>query len=65
MKGSPDVSIESLGDKSEIVKAEKMNSVSVIYVNICLSNGIKIEHRRLSYGELICFITKQQSLCLA
>lgn len=65
VKGSPDASIESSGDKSETVKAEKMNSVSISYVNICLSNGIKIEHHRLSYGELVCFITKLQSLCSA
>ena len=25
--------------------------------------GIKVEHHRLSYGELVCFINKLQSLC--
>ena len=65
VKGSPDASIESSDDKQETVKADNKNSVSVSYVNIGLSNGIKIEHHRLSYGELVCFITKLQSLCSA
>ena len=39
--------------------------VYVSYVNIGLSNGMRIEHHRLSYGELICFINKLQLLCSA
>ena len=44
---------------------EKGREVYVSYVNIGLSNGVRIEHHRLSYGELICFINKLQSLCSA
>ena len=62
VKGSPDIVID---DKPEITKSEKKNDVSISYVNIGMSNGIKIEHHRLSYGELVCFITKLQSLCSA
>ena len=42
---------------------EMRKEVYVSYVNIGLSNGIKVEHHRLSYGELVCFINKLQSLC--
>lgn len=42
---------------------EKRKDVYVSYVNIGLSNGIKIDHHRLSYGELVCFINKLQALC--
>ena len=42
---------------------EKRKEVYVSYVNIGLSNGIKIDHHRLSYGELVCFINKLQALC--
>ncbi len=42
---------------------EKRKDVYISYVNIGLSNGIKIDHHRLSYGELVCFINKLQALC--
>lgn len=37
----------------------------ISYVTIGLTNGIKIEHRKLSYHELLDFIQKIASLCLA
>lgn len=37
----------------------------ISYVTIGLSNVIKIEHRKLSYHELLDFIQKIESLCLA
>ena len=37
--------------------------VCVSYVNVGFSNGIKIEHHRLDYDELVCFIKKLQPLC--
>ena len=52
-------------EKQENANPEKRKDVYVSYVNIGLSNGVKIEHHRLSYGELICFINKLQSLCSA
>ena len=45
--------------------SEKRREVYVSYVNIGLSNGVRIEHHRLSYGDLVCFINKLQSLCSA
>ena len=53
------------GGKSGPSNTDKRGDVYVSYVNIGLSNGIKIEHHRLSYGDLICFINKLQSLCSA
>ena len=41
------------------------NSVTVSHVNICLSNGMRIDHHKLSYSELLCFIQKLEPLCLA
>ena len=51
------------GAKQEPAILEKRSDVYVSYVNIGLSNGMKVEHHRLSYGELVCFINKLQSLC--
>ena len=51
------------GAKQESSILEKRSDVYVSYVNIGLSNGMKVEHHRLSYGELVCFINKLQSLC--
>jgi len=60
---------ESLQDpddaKTAAEAAEKRREVYVSYVNIGLSNGVRIEHHRLSYVELVCFINKLQSLCSA
>ena len=53
----------SRGGKSGLSNTDKRGDVYVSYVNIGLSNGIKVEHHRLSYGELVCFINKLQSLC--
>lgn len=41
------------------------DAVVVKYVNIGLSNGMKIEHHNLSYSSLQSFISKLQALCLA
>ena len=62
--GSPDATIQvPEGEMAESNRLEKRSDVYVSYVNIGLSNGIKVEHHRLSYGELVCFINKLQSLC--
>ena len=66
VSGIPGVkSSEPAGDKSGQSTLEKKSDVYISYVNIGLSNGVKIEHHRLSYVELICFINKLQSLCSA
>lgn len=41
------------------------DAVVVKYVNIGLSNGMKIEHHNLSYSGLQSFISKLQAFCLA
>jgi hypothetical protein len=41
------------------------DDVFISYVNIGLSNGLKIEHHSLSYVDLVCFINKLQPLCSA
>ena len=62
--GLPDATIQvPEGEKAESNRLEKRGDVHVSYVNIGLSNGIKVEHHRLSYGELVCFINKLQPLC--
>ena len=48
------------GGKSVLSNTDKRGDVYVSYVNIGLSNGIKVEHHRLNYGELVCFINKLQ-----
>ena len=61
---SPDKKLENHdGVKTLSETAENRREVYVSYVNIGLSNGVRIEHHRLSYGELVCFINKLQSLC--
>jgi hypothetical protein len=64
--GLPDGTVQIPdSEMPQTLKPERSNEVYVSYVNICLSNGLKIEHHRLSYGELVCFINKLQSLCSA
>lgn len=47
------------------VPSRSADAVVVKYINIGLSNGMKIEHHNLSYSSLQSFIQKLQSLCLA
>jgi len=64
ISGLPDGTVDVLeGEGSKPSDREKRKDVYVSYVNIGLSNGIKIDHHRLSYGELVCFINKLQALC--
>jgi hypothetical protein len=64
VSGSPDGTVEvPEGGELKPFNREMRKEVYVSYVNIGLSNGIKVEHHRLSYGELVCFINKLQSLC--
>ena len=64
VRGTPDATIQ-VPDKDgrDDSRTEKKKEVYVSYVNIGLSNGIKIDHHRLTYGELVCFINKLQALC--
>lgn len=64
VQGSPDATIQVPDeDGCEYSRTEKKKDVYISYVNIGLSNGIKIDHHRLTYGELVCFINKLQALC--
>ena len=47
----------------EVVSNDVQKSPTVSYVCINLSNGVKIEHRKLSYPDLLCFISKLEGLC--
>ena len=51
-------------DKTVVQGLTLKNSVTVSHVNICLSNGMIIDHHKLSYSELLCFIQKLEPLCL-
>ena len=56
VSGSPDGTVEvPEGGGLKPSNREMRKEVYVSYVNIGLSNGIKVEHHRLSYGELVCF----------
>ena len=48
-----------------ISPAPTEDAVVIKYVNLGLSNGMKIEHHNLSYSGLQSFISKLQALCLA
>ena len=64
VKGTPDATIQVPDeDNREYSRTEKNKEIYISYVNIGLSNGIKIDHHRLTYGELVCFINKLQALC--
>lgn len=71
VQGAPPVNVAaSPKQKQEVpvmptTPAHPDESVVVKYVNLCLSNGMKIEHHNLSYSSLQSFIQKLQALCLA
>ena len=54
----------SSNDKTMVQGHVRKDSVTVAHVNICLSNGMRIDHHKLSYSELLSFIQKLEPLCL-
>jgi hypothetical protein len=46
-----------------VPRETKKSEVCVSYVHIGFSNGMKIEHHRLDYAELVCFIKNLRPLC--
>lgn len=48
-----------------VASVQSNDEIVVKYVNLGLSNGMKIEHHNLSYSGLQSFISKLQALCLA
>ncbi len=44
--------------------SEDSDSKNISYVYVGFNDGMKIEHHKLSYSELVSFIKKIQPLCL-
>lgn len=68
VEGSPETGklVHSNVKQDPVVSPSQPNDAVVVkYINIGLSNGMKIEHHNLSYNNLQSFIQKLQSLCLA
>lgn len=61
----PQVTSEATASLTEQSKSPKPKGIAISFVSIGLNNGMKIEHHRLSYEELVSFINKLQSLCSA
>lgn len=54
----------SSNDKLQTQEPPQTESATIMHVNICLSNGMRIDHHKLSYRELLSFIQKLEPLCL-
>ena len=52
-------------DLSDASKDADIDSKIISYVYVGFNDGMKIEHHKLSYNELVSFIQKIQPLCLA
>ena len=59
--GSPD--LEEDQSVKEPGNGDSPKPKAISYISITLSNGVKVEHRRLSYPELLTFISKLEGLC--
>ncbi len=57
--------VSSNAQQPSVALSQSADTVVVKYINIGLSNGMKIEHHNLSYSSLQGFIQKLQTLCLA
>lgn len=62
---SDDILATATVQTAQNVKQEARPSITVSYINIGLSNGMKIEHHRINYDEMLSFVQKLQHLCLA
>lgn len=66
VEGTPSSASRSNQPSSSSSPAQAgIKEVTVNNIVIYLSNGMKIEHRRLTYVELLSFIQKLKPLCLA
>ena len=69
VKGAPESTSVNQTNAKQGTPASSASStedaVVIKYVNLGLSNGMKIEHHNLSYSGLQSFISKLQALCLA
>ena len=48
-----------------VVPASPSASLTVSHITICLSNGMRIDHHKLGFEELLSFIKKLEPLCFA
>lgn len=63
VSGQPsDASVSQVSIVDSMATQMSNKSLTVSYINIGLSNGMKIEHHRLSYDEMLCFVQKLQPL---
>lgn len=71
VEGMPEVELRGTRSSEAVVpspepEAERSSfSVTVSHVNICLSNGMRIDHHKLSYPDLLRFIQLLEPLCSA
>ena len=59
---APQPSKYNIAETDTAVGAAEEKNISYVYVG--LNDGMKIEHHKLSYNELVSFIKKIQPLCL-
>ena len=48
-----------------VVPASPSASLTVSHITLCLSNGMRIDHHKLGFEELLSFIKKLEPLCFA
>lgn len=53
---------EDVAEATSGIENEETKNISYVYVGF--TDGMKIEHHKLSYNELVSFIQKIQPLCL-
>ena len=53
---------EDMAETTAVTENEETKNISYVYVGF--TDGMKIEHHKLSYNELVSFIKKIQPLCL-
>ena len=55
---------QKMEDSDVTTGAEDLEEKNISYVYVGFNDGMKIEHHKLSYNELVSFIKKIQPLCL-
>ncbi len=53
---------EDVAENAAGIENDETKNISYVYVGF--TDGMKIEHHKLSYNELVSFIKKIQPLCL-
>ena len=55
---------QKMEDSDVTTGTEDLEEKNISYVYVGFNDGMKIEHHKLSYNELVSFIKKIQPLCL-